>query len=97
MMKPSLRGFIVKETRHILRDRQTLLILLLLPLAQVLLFGYALRTDIEQVRLAVVDPVPDAASHELRSRFAGRRVYEVVRNGPTTAATTDLIDQGTMH
>jgi len=93
-MKPSLRGFIVKETRHILRDRQTLLILLLLPLAQVLLFGYALRTDIEQVRLAVVDPVPDAASHELRSRFAGSGVYEIVRNVPTTEALTDLFEQG---
>ena len=49
----ALRGFIVKEFHHILRDRQTLLILLLLPLAQVVLFGYALRT----VLLAPSNPI----------------------------------------
>jgi ABC-2 type transport system permease protein len=45
-----------KELRHILRDRQTLAILLLMPLVQVLLFGYALRTDVRDLRVAVVDP-----------------------------------------
>ena len=50
----ALLGFVVKEWRHILRDRQTLLILLLLPLAQVVLFGYALRTDVRDVRLVVI-------------------------------------------
>ena len=38
----ALRAFLVKELRHILRDRQTLAILLLLPLAQVVVFGFAL-------------------------------------------------------
>ncbi len=52
----------VKELRHILRDRQTLLILLLLPLAQVVLFGFALRTDVHDIRIAFVDPAPDYAT-----------------------------------
>jgi ABC-2 type transport system permease protein len=59
-----------KEVRHLLRDRQTLVILLLLPIAQLLLFGFAVRTDISTVRVAVVAPDPDAAASALRSRFA---------------------------
>ena len=51
-----------KETRHILRDRRTLAVLLLMPLVQVLLFGYALRTDVGEVRLAIVTPSPDEAA-----------------------------------
>jgi len=79
-----LRGFVLKEFRHILRDRQTLVILLLLPLAQVVLFGFALRTDVRGVRLLVVDPVPDAATLALRGRFEATDVFRVVRVLPTT-------------
>jgi len=74
----ALRAFVVKELRHILRDRQTLVILLLLPLAQVTLFGFVLRTDLDDVRIAFVDPAPDYATLALRSRFAGNGRFEVV-------------------
>ncbi len=74
----ALRGFIVKEIHHILRDRQTLVILLLLPIAQVVLFGSALRTDVRDIRLLVVDLARDPASHEMRSRFAANEVFTVV-------------------
>ena len=50
----SLGAFMRKEVRHLLRDRQTLVILLLLPIAQLLLFGFAVRTDITAVRVAVI-------------------------------------------
>ena len=42
-MISTLGAFVLKEIRHILRDRQTLTILLLMPLVQVAHFGYALR------------------------------------------------------
>lgn len=67
----AFRGFVVKEVRHILRDWQTLLILLGMPVAQVLLFGYAVRTDVRGIRLAIVEPQPDAATASLRARFEG--------------------------
>ena len=72
MSAPSaFRGFLVKEVRHILRDWQTLLILIGMPLAQVLLFGYAVRSDVRNINLAFVEPQPDAASASLRARFEG--------------------------
>jgi ABC-2 type transport system permease protein len=90
----ALRGFIVKELRHILRDRQTLVILLLLPLAQVLLFGFALRTDVRGVRLVVVDPSPDAATLELRSRFDASDIFHIVRVLPQAAALPGWLQRG---
>ena len=45
----ALAAFMRKEVRHLLRDRQTLTILLLLPIAQLLLFGFAVRTDRKSV------------------------------------------------
>lgn len=90
----ALLGFVRKEVHHILRDRQTLLILLLLPLAQVLLFGYALRTDVDDVRLVVVDPAPDPASLALRNRFAGSQLFEIVEVVPSTARLPEIFRRG---
>ena len=90
----ALRGFVAKEFRHILRDRRTLVILLLLPLAQVLLFGFAVRTDIRGIRLAVVDPVPDAASRSLIARFQGTDRFTVAAVVGSVAALPPLFERG---
>jgi ABC-2 type transport system permease protein len=90
----ALRAFMVKEVRHLLRDRQTLAILLLLPLAQVILFGYALRNDVAEIRVAFIDPAPDHATAALRARFAGNGDFRVVTDAPTTAAVEPLFRRG---
>lgn len=90
----ALQAFVRKELRHILRDRQTLYILLLLPLAQVIVFGFALRTDVHDIRIAFVDPSPDHASAALRGRFAGNGRFEVVGTAPDVAALEPLFRRG---
>lgn len=94
MKLPALRAFVVKEVRHILRDRQTLIILLLMPLVQVVLFGFALRSDVRNIRIAFVDPSPDAATLALRARFAATRRFEVVGTLPGARAVEPLFRRG---
>jgi ABC-2 type transport system permease protein len=89
-----LRAFVTKELRHILRDRQTLAILLLMPLVQVVLFGYALRSEVNDIRLAVVDPSPDHATLALQNRFAGSRRFRVVASAPSTEMIEPLFRRG---
>jgi ABC-2 type transport system permease protein len=50
----------------------------LLPVVQVILFGYSIRTDVRDVRLAIVDPTPDATTLALRDRFTASGVFRVV-------------------
>jgi ABC-2 type transport system permease protein len=88
------RAFVVKELRHILRDRQTLTVLLLMPLVQVLLFGNALRNDIRDVRIAVVDPSPDAESMRLRGRLDASDRLRVVSVTGSGAALEPLFERG---
>ena len=83
----ALRGLLRKETYHILRDRRTLAVLVLLPIVQVILFGYAIRTDVKDVRLAVVDPVPDETTVELRNRFTAGGIFRTVA---VLSSTRDL-------
>ncbi len=58
----ALRSFIRKEVWHILRDRRTLLILFGLPVAQLILFGYAIRSELDRVPIVVLDATGDPAS-----------------------------------
>lgn len=90
----ALRAFMVKEMWHLLRDRQTLAILLLLPLAQVILFGYALRNDIREIRIAFVDPVPDTESIALRHRFVGNGRFRTVAEARSLAEVEPLFRRG---
>jgi ABC-2 type transport system permease protein len=80
----SFLGFVRKETLHLLRDRQTLAILLLLPVVQVLLFGYAVRTDVRQIPIFVVDPTPDVATLELRDRLSASDRFRITGVAPGT-------------
>lgn len=49
-------SFVKKETLHILRDPRTMLIALLMPIVQILLFGFAISTEVNDVAVAVVAP-----------------------------------------
>lgn len=89
-------GLIRKEVYHILRDRRTLAVLLLMPLLQVLIFGFAIRTDIENIRLAVVDPTPDAATHRLRTKLDASNRFHVDRVLESADPLESLFQRGTI-
>jgi ABC-2 type transport system permease protein len=90
----SFRGFVRKEVLHILRDRKTLAVLLLLPIVQVLLFGHAIRTDVRDVRMAVVDPRPDPLTLELRNRLEGTGIFRTTAVLSSTESLESLFQAG---
>ena len=90
----ALLGLLRKEVYHILRDRRTLVVIVALPILQVIIFGYAIRTDVDHVRLAIVDPAPDPATLALRARFAAARVFETVAIVPRIGMLEDLFRRG---
>lgn len=90
-------SFVVKETRHILRDRQTLAVLLLMPVAMVVLFGYAIRTDIENVRAVVVDPARDARSADLTRAVASTQALQLVGVQANIDAVEPMLRTGEAH
>ena len=90
----AFRSFILKETRHILRDRQTLAVLLLMPVAMVLLFGYAIRTDVEDVRVVVVDPSRDARSVDLTQALASTKALRLVGVRADVGAVEPMLRAG---
>jgi ABC-2 type transport system permease protein len=90
----AFRGFVRKEALHLRRDPHTLLILLAMPLIQVLLFGFAIRTEVDDIRLAVVDPGPDHATLALRQRFEATGLFQLVAVLPGTAPLDRMFERG---
>lgn len=92
--RPRLTGLLRKETYHILRDRRTLAVVVLMPIIQVLLFGFAIQTDVDEVRLVVVDPTPDVRSIELRNRIEASPAYRIVGVEASTSRIGDWFERG---
>jgi len=90
----ALAGLLRKEVYHILRDRRTLVVIIALPVLEVILFGYAIRTDVDHVRLAIVDPAPDPVTLALRSRFDGAGIFRTVAVLNRTDRLEELFRRG---
>ena len=90
-------GFVWKETLHLLRDRQTLGILILLPVVEVLIFGFAVRTDVRDIRIAIVDPTPDVATLELRERIAASDRFTITGLARSTRDLEREFRRGTIR
>lgn len=71
-------AFVRIEFFHIFRDRRTMLILLGMPVLQIILFGFAITTEINHSRVAVLDPSPDAVTTRITARIDGNCYFSVV-------------------
>ena len=72
-------AFVKIEFFHIFRDRRTMLILLGMPVLQIMLFGFAITTEINHSRVAVLDPSRDAVTTRITQRIDGNRYFSVVK------------------
>lgn len=71
-------GFIKKEFYHILRDRRTMIILFGMPIAQILLFGFAISNEINHVNVAVLDLSNDEQTHQIIDKIKATSYFSVV-------------------
>ncbi len=70
-------GFIKKEFLHIFRDRRSLFILFGMPVAQIMLFGFAITNEINNVEIAVLDHSKDAVTQEIIHRIAASKYFSI--------------------
>ena len=63
-------GFIKKEFYHIFRDRRSLFILFGMPIAQIMLFGFAITNEINNVDIAILDHSKDVTTQEITRKIA---------------------------
>ena len=70
-------AFVKKEFFHIFRDRRTMLILLGMPVVQIILFGFAITTEVKNVRVGVLDPSNDIVTRKIIDRLDASEYFSV--------------------
>jgi ABC-2 type transport system permease protein len=76
----SFRGFIIKELYHIFRDRRTMLILFGMPIVQLVLFGFAIRNELNDAHIAVLDYAKDEASEAVVNKLLSSGYFLLAEN-----------------
>src|SRR6185312_9531304 len=70
-------AFVKKEFYHVLRDKRTLFILFGMPVAQILIFGFALTNEIKDAKILIVDNAKDISSQQIISKIASSNYFEI--------------------
>ena len=73
-----LRMILKKEFIHIIRDRITLALVLAMPIALVLLFGFTISTDIRNAKISVLNQANDSQSKLLVNQLTASGYFQVV-------------------
>ncbi len=84
-------SFVIKETRHILRDKRTMLILFGIPIVEMLLFGFAISTDVRNVRTAVVLTAVDHETQQMVEKLGANPYFDILYKVRTTADAERLL------
>ena len=84
-------SFVIKEARHILRDKRTMLILFGMPVVMMLLFGFAITTDVKNVRTIVVTSQTDHLTQAAVERLAQSEYFTITQTASTPGEAERLI------
>jgi ABC-2 type transport system permease protein len=73
-------AFVRKEFYHIFRDKRTLVVLFGMPLAQLLLFGFAITTEVNNANIGIYNQSPGQFSGELVQKLTSSEFFRVAVN-----------------
>ncbi|MBF1441679.1 MAG: ABC transporter permease [Prevotella nanceiensis] len=84
-------SFIIKETKHIVRDKRTMLMLFGMPIVMMLLFGFAVTNDVKNIRVVIVTSNSDYATQQVVNRLAASEYFKITKVVDTPAEAEQVI------
>ena len=90
----TVRYLFVKELIQTLRDKRMRITLIVPPVLQLIVFGYAANLDVKHIRTAIRDLDQSVESRDLIGRFGSSTYFDIVSFPQTPREVKDLINQG---
>ncbi len=84
-------SFVIKEAKHIMRDKRTMLILFGIPVVLMLLFGFAITTEVKDVRTVVVTSQMDHLTQAAVERLAQSEYFTITQTVSTPQEAERLV------
>lgn len=89
-------GFVVKEFRHILRDYRSLIILAGMPVAQIMIFGFAISNEIKNAKVSILNQSRDAISVQLENKILSSGYFTLHKYLDTNSDIEKEFAEGTV-
>ena len=87
-------AFVNKEFLHIIRDNRTLLIIIGMPIVEILLFGFAINMEVQNITVAFYDPSPDAFTTGITERIKQNSYFNNQGNMQSMYEMEDAMQKG---
>ena len=87
-------SFIRKEFYHIFRDKRTMMILLVMPIILIILFGYAITTEIKRAPIAILDQSRDEVTQKMIDHLSASEYFELYTMVESQVEAQALFRQG---
>ncbi|MBT0666316.1 ABC transporter permease [Geobacter pelophilus] len=89
-----LKAMLIKEFIQVLRDKRTRFVIFVIPVFQVVVFGYAVNTDVRNSRMAILDRDNSSESREIVERFTRSGYFQTVERIADERRMTELLNRG---
>ncbi len=93
-MRERIQQMLRKEFLQVFRDPKMKGVIFLMPIVQLMVFGYAVTTDVKDVATAVYDLDNSVASRELIARFVHSGYFQVIEHVGDDRRAQELVDRG---
>ena len=90
----NIKAIAIKEALHILRDRRTLMIIIIMPLIQLMIYGYAINMDVKHIATVVYDEDQTFLSRRLVDAFIQSSYFDIKQKVESTGALHHALDKG---
>lgn len=87
-------GFVKKEFYHIFRDKRSMFILFGMPIAQIMLFGFAITNEINNVKIAVLDQSKDTETQKIIQKISNSSYFTIAQEIKTESEIESVFKKG---
>ena len=89
-----LKALVRKEFIQVLRDRITLAIIIFMPFAQLLIFGFAINTDVKHLATAIFDQSRTQESREMITSFTSSNYFDIKLYAKNISEVNKAVESG---
>lgn len=87
-------GFIRKEFYHIFRDKRSMFILFGMPIAQIMLFGFAITNEINNVNIAILDKSKDSETQKIINKISASQYFHIEQTINSESQIQSIFEKG---
>ena len=87
-------GFVKKEFYHIFRDRRSMFILFGMPIAQIMLFGFAITNEINNVKIAILDKSKDTETQKIIQKISNSSYFNIEQELTSESQIESIFKKG---